>query len=144
MEEYQDQAPDFNLFGFFNHGVPALLLTLDWASNSMVSDLRMLPFLILLATAYLGVNTLEMLHKGKAIYPTHDWYNSPGMAIVYSLILYTLLVVSFLVFYSLTKCKLRSFKGITSVHAEGNLPTDSNVEGDSIVSHNTSNIPATD
>ena len=35
MENYQDQAPDFGWFSFFNHGVPAILMTMDWTFSNM-------------------------------------------------------------------------------------------------------------
>ena len=82
----------------------------------MVSDVRMIPFLLVLTTAYLFANAAEMLHIGKPFYPTHDWNNSPGMAVFFSAVLYALVIGFFMIFYGLNKVKLR--KNLARVKTE--------------------------
>ena len=82
----------------------------------MVSDVRMLPFLVVIATAYLLANTAKMLYIGKPVYPTHDWHNSPAMAVFYSSVLYTFAIGFFMIFYRFNKIKLR--RHLAKVKAE--------------------------
>ena len=98
-------AIHFGWFGLLNHGLPCVILTMDWWCNSLVIDLRLLPIALVLACAYLVVNTAEVYASGSAIYPTHDWHNAPLRAVFFTFVLLGLAAGALVLFERLNRCK---------------------------------------
>ena len=95
----------FGWFGLLNHGLPCIFLVIEWWFNSIKVELRLLPFVIFLNTAYLAVNTYEVFHVGRPVYPTHDWHDKPYQAVFFTFVLYGLSVGFLVLFERLQRYK---------------------------------------